>query len=81
MPTSIQDQKAMARAELLINLAYIRTNRETLSAESLIHAYDLAAGAMLYYLEGEEDLAREVANGRTSEHILEAAQVAEGTEA
>jgi len=61
--TQVQDQE-FARAELLTNIAYLKTNADKLSIKTKLHAYALVLDAIQEYLEAEEDL---------SDHVIEAA--------
>jgi len=78
--TSIHEDQALARTEILINLTFIKHNRATFNTEALVEAYDQVTAAMQEYLEAEEKFERETANGRPSEHVMVCAEAAEGSE-
>jgi hypothetical protein len=71
--TTIQDEQAIARTELLINIGYLKAQRPILSDASVLHLSRMLIDAMEDYLEAEEDLARQTQNGRPSDHALVAA--------
>lgn len=70
--TQVQDQE-FARAELLTNIAYLKTNADKLSIKTKLHAYALVLDAIQEYLEAEEDLRLASKNGHPSDHVIEAA--------